>query len=54
MTISTIHSRLAAAVAYAGIEDTAGVLEHDAESMPLADAVRLADACGMPIGDLFA
>jgi hypothetical protein len=52
MQQGTIHSRLAAAAAKAGVRDEAGVLEHDDETMPLCDAIRLAARCGMGTREL--
>lgn len=52
MTHGTIRSRLAAAAARAGVPDLAGVLAHDDETLPLCDALRLAEACGLDTGDL--
>lgn len=52
MTQGNIHSRLAAAVARAGVTDEMGVLTHDDETMPLCDAIRLAEKCGMGTREL--
>jgi hypothetical protein len=52
MTQGTIHARLTAAVARAGVRDDAGVLEHNDETMPLCDAIRLAEKCGMGTREL--
>lgn len=52
MTHGTIQSRLTAEVDRAGIADVTGVLSHDDETMPLCDALRLADACGMDTAEL--
>ena len=52
MKQGTIQSRLATAVREAGAQDVAGVLVHDDETMPLCDALRLAEVCGMSTEDL--
>lgn len=54
MKQGTIKSRLALAVREVGATDVAGVLLHDDETMPLCDALRLADLCGITTAELFA
>jgi hypothetical protein len=51
MTQTSIRERLAAAAKSAGVEDAEGVLNH--EDVPVCGAIRLADACGMTMEELF-
>ncbi|WP_165789148.1 hypothetical protein [Cryobacterium zongtaii] len=54
MKQGTIKSRLATAARETGTPDVAGVLLHEDETMPLCDALRLADLCGMSTAELLA
>jgi hypothetical protein len=49
---ASILDRLAAAVERTGASDDAGVLDHTNETVPLCDAVRLAERCGLSIREL--
>ena len=52
MTQGSIRARLADAVARAGARDVTNVLSHNDETMPLCDALRLAEVCGMDTAEL--
>jgi hypothetical protein len=48
-----IHAKLSAAVEATGAPDPQGVLEHSDDTMPVCAAIRLADACGVSMKELF-
>jgi hypothetical protein len=52
MTQASIRERLAAAAEAAGVVDAEGVL-NSGDDVPVCGAIRLADACGMGMTELF-
>ena len=53
MTQTSIRTRLANAVESAGVADAEGVLDGEGDDVPMCAAIRLADACGMSMAELF-